>query len=193
MSISETVPNAPEDRQNVATWLLVCGGATIVVGALAILFPFAATLATNLVLGAALAVSGLFHLARAIFAKGVESKLWTLVFGLLSVVAGAVLLLYPVEAVVALTMILAAFFIAGGIAKLVASWYLSPPYRRRADLPRLRGWGWFAFSALLSTALGVLLLIGLPGTALWAIGLLVGIDLLFLGISEIALARAMRQ
>ena len=173
----DTVPGG------LTTWLRIAGGASILLGALAIVFPFAATLATTLVIGAVLCVSGILELIRAVAMRRNGSLIWDALFGLAALVAGLVLLLWPLQGIVTLTIVVGVFFLLAGGFKLVACFGLRP----------LPGWAWVGVSGALSGLLGLILLFGLPGSASCAIGLLVGIDLIFLGITELAMANALRR
>jgi len=175
--IHETAP------RGLKTWLWIAGIVSIVMGALAVLFPFAATLAAELVIGAILVVSGVLELVSAFAMRHNGSLTWNALFGLAALVAGVILLAWPLQGIVTLTIVLGVFLLLGGLFKLVAGFGLRP----------FPGWGWIGFSGALSLLLGVLLLFGLPGTALWAIGLLVGIDLIFLGVAEIAMASVIER
>lgn len=186
MSTYETYDASSNGFRRMKVWLWVAGVVTIVLGAIGIVFPFVMTLAAELLFGGLLAVLGLLQITRAIVNGGVESRLWTFLFGFIGLAAGALLLLYPLEGAVTLTIILASFFIIGGAIKLWGAWQIRSAAPR--ELPRLDGWGWLMLSGFLSLGIGALLFLGLPTTAIWALGLLLGLDLLFLGISEIALA-----
>lgn len=191
MTTQDATYEDPEDLGTFRTGLWIAGAASIILGALAIIFPFVAALAAGLVFGALLAALGAIEIIRALLSRGSDQRLWTFVFGLLSLSAGAVLLLYPFESVLTLTILLAAFFVLGGIVKLAGAWQLSPARRRAGKLPEIGGWGWLAFSGALSLLLGAVLFLGLPVSAVWAIGLLIGVDLIFLGVSQIAIAMAL--
>ena len=162
------------------TWLWIAGIASILLGGLAIVFPFAATLAVELVIGAILVVSGIMELIRAVVMRRNGSLLWDTLFGLAALAAGVILLVWPLQGIVTLTIVVGVFFLTAGALKVVAGFTLRP----------FPGWGWVGVSGALSVLLGLILLFGLPGTASWAIGLLVGIDLIFLGAAEIAMASA---
>lgn len=191
MTTQDALFDGPEDLGKFRTGLWIAGAASILLGALAIVFPFVAAMAAALVFGVVLATLGGVEIIRALFSPGSDQRLWVLVFGLLSLAAGAVLLLYPFEGVLTLTVLLATFFVLGGIVKLLGAWQLSPPRRRAGGLPELRGWGRLAFSGVVSLLLGSVLFLGLPVSAIWALGLLIGMDLIFLGVSEIAIAMAL--
>src|SRR6056297_3707553 len=139
------------------TWLWVAGSVSTVMGVLAVLFPFAATVATELVIGAILVVSGILELIRAFAMRRNGSITWNALFGIAAMVAGAILLAWPLQGIVTLTVVLGVFFLLGGAFKLVAGF----------GLRSLPGWGWIGFSGALSVLLGLVLLFGLPGTALW--------------------------
>lgn len=169
--------------RGLTTWLWVAGGASILLGALAIVFPFAATLAATLVIGAVLCVSGVMELIRAVAMRGNGSLIWDALFSISALVAGLLLLFWPLQGIVTLTVVVGVFFLLAAAFKTAACFVLRP----------FPGWGWVGLSGALSGLLGLILLFGLPGTASWAIGLLVGIDLIFLGTAEIAMAAALRR
>lgn len=193
MDIYDTHDPALHDLRGLKTWLWIAGSVTILFGIAGIASPFVVTLAAELLFGAVLAALGVLQIIRGAFAGGVESRLWTFLFGLVSLAGGVVLLLYPLQGMLTLTIVLATFFVVGGILKLLGAWQMSPSRRHAGGLPGVRGWGWLALSGGLSVLLGVLLFAGLPSTAAWALGLLLGIDLMFLGASEIALAIGLSQ
>ena len=97
--------------------------------------------------------------------------------GLLYVFVGVWLAFFPLAGIVTLTILLALMFILEGIMKIVLGLSLKP-----AD-----GWFWVILSGVVGVLVGGLLISGLPGTATWAIGLLVGINFLFAGWSFIAI------
>ena len=103
--------------------------------------------------------------------------------GLVSLVAGAWLLLNPAAGALALTFLLAAYFVATGVVKAIAAF----------QLRGVGGSGWTFLSAACSILLGLLVFSGWPGSAVWLIGLLVGIDLLFYGWALIALRAAVNR
>lgn len=186
MSTYETYDTSARGFRRLKVWLWFAGLVTLSLGAFGIVFPFVMTLAAELLLGGLLAVLGLLQITRAAMNGGVEARLWTFLFGFAGLAAGALLLLYPLGGTVTLTIVLASFFVIGGAIKLWGAWQMRRSFP--GAFPRLDGWGWLILSGALSLGIGVILFIGLPSTANWALGLLLGVDLLFLGISEIALA-----
>jgi uncharacterized membrane protein HdeD (DUF308 family) len=98
----------------------------------------------------------------------------------LAIAAGIVLLLWPVSGVVSLTLLLIVFFIIEGVASIMYA------FEHKKDLSSR--WVWMLVSGIIDLILAALIWTGLPGTAAWALGLLVGINMLFGGTSLIAMA-----
>ena len=107
----------------------------------------------------------------------------SLLIGLLYVVAGGYLAFFPLTGLLTLTILLAALFFAEGIMEIFMAFRVRPH----------DGWGFLLLSGIAALAVGVLIAIDLPGSATWALGLLVGINLLFTGSSYVALALAGRK
>jgi uncharacterized membrane protein HdeD (DUF308 family) len=174
-------------------WLWISGVASIVLGIVALVFPFAATIAAELLFGAVLATVGAIQVFSAFLARRSGNRVWSFLFGIAALVAGGLLLLYPLQGALTLTIILASFLLAGGAFEMISAWYLRPANLHFVGLPPVRGWGWLAASGVLSIILGIILLFGLPVTSVWALGLFLGIDLIFLGFCEISFARALQR
>ncbi|MDG4650507.1 DUF308 domain-containing protein [Roseibacterium sp. SDUM158017] len=159
-------------------WLLfLSGGVSIVAGALAILLPFVATITATVIVGAALIASGIVGL----FAAFRRSEGWHMasafVLSLVSLGAGVLIFLEPVAGVFALTTLVIAWFAASGILRI---WY---GVRNMGE-----GGGWMIAVGALALVLAVLLWFGLPFSATWILGVLLGVDLLVWGSLLIAFA-----
>lgn len=167
------------------TWrgLLALGILWLVLGLSALVLPFAATLAIELLIGIALVVGGIGQFVHASRDREWPSLALQLLGGALAVIAGGLLLLFPIRGIAALTLILGAFFVASGIWKIVIALH------NRA-LPQ---WRWLLVSGVLGLIIGILILLGWPTSAIWAIGLLVGIEFTVTGAAMIALALAVRR
>jgi uncharacterized membrane protein HdeD (DUF308 family) len=163
-------------------WFLVLGILLILAGVCAMRAPFMASFATVNVVGYLL-----------LFGAGIEiaSGIWTgtwggfflhLLGGLLYLFLGALILDRPLEAMAVYTLILAMFFVASGLVRMVFSL-----------THRFHGWGWMFLSGLVTFALGIMVWRQWPEAALWVIGLFVGIDLIFIGLSWVMLALAVRS
>jgi len=157
----------------------------LVLGVLAIIVPQVAALAVTILIGWLLLISGVLGLISTFWARHAPGFWWSLLSAVVAIVAGAVLLRWPVQGEVSLTLVLIAFFLVDGILSIV----LALEHRHQ-----LHGrWGWILMSGIIDLVLAAIILLGLPGTAAWAIGLLVGIDLVFAGVALIMVALAARQ
>ncbi|ELY44273.1 hypothetical protein C495_10239 [Natronorubrum sulfidifaciens JCM 14089] len=163
--------------------LAIAGGVIALIGVFAIVFPFATGISITLGLGALLVLGGIVHGAHAFTVRGWTGALWQLALGVVSVVAGLLLLVNPVVALASLTLLLVAYLFVDGIAELWLSF-------RMANRP---GRAAVAASGVLSLVLAGLLWAGFPASAAWAIGLLVGISLLATGISMGVVAASNRS
>ena len=181
-STSDRTPGLASADRN---WrrLLALGVFWLVLGLSALVLPFAATLAIELLIGIALLVGGIGQFVHASRDREWPSFALQLLGGALAVIAGGLLLLFPIRGIAALTLILSAFFVASGI------WQIVTALQNRA-LPQ---WRWLLVSGVLGLIIGILILLGWPTSAIWAIGLLVGIEFTVTGAAMIALALAVRR
>jgi uncharacterized membrane protein HdeD (DUF308 family) len=151
--------------------LLFEGILFVLLGCFAIAAPVVFTFATELLLGVIFLVGGIVQLYRTFKTWGISGSWLSLFAALITGFAGFVLLARPMTGVIALTTVLAVYFLFESAFKM--SWAFSFEQKQKF---------WLVISSLLSLALGLIIIAGLPAIALWVIGLLVGIDFLFLGI-----------
>jgi len=152
----------------------------LILGTLAVLAPVIASVAAAVFFGWLLLISGIVGLITTLRARHAPGFWWSLLSALLGIIAGGLLLVWPLQGTLSLTAVLIAFlFIEGVISIMYALEH------RNALSGR---WGWMLASGVLDVALGLFLFLGLPGTALWALGLLIGINMLFGGWSLIFMA-----
>jgi len=164
---------------------LVEGVVLLVLGATAIVIPPLATLAATIVLGWLFLVSGVVGLFTSIWMRAAPGFWWSLISAVLGIIVGFWLLAQPVSGAVSLTIVLVAFFIIEGIASIM----FALDHKRE-----LSGqWGWMLVSGIVDLLLGAMIFGGLPSTAAWAIGLLVGINMVFGGSALIAMALHARK
>lgn len=157
----------------------------VVLGLIAILVPPIATLAVTIVLGWLFLISGVVGLYTSFMMRQAPGFWWSLISAALGIVVGLMLLARPLTGTVSLTLVLIAFFVVEGVASIM----FSLEHKRE-----LSGqWGWMLFSGLVDLVLAVIIFAGLPGTAAWAIGLLVGINMIFGGWALLLLALAARK
>jgi uncharacterized membrane protein HdeD (DUF308 family) len=152
----------------------------LVLGLLALVVPPLATLGVTILLGWLFLASGVIGLITTFWARGLPGFLWSLVSGLLGIFAGVVLLAMPVSGAISLTFVLIAFFIIEGVASIMYA------FDHRKQLSGR--WGWMLFSGIVDLILAAIIFAGLPGTAAWALGVLVGINMIFGGTAMIAMA-----
>jgi uncharacterized membrane protein HdeD (DUF308 family) len=159
---------------------LVEGILLTVLGMLAILLPAVASLAATLIFGWILLLSGGMGLVTTIRARHAPGFAWSLLSALIGLVAGGLLLARPVLGTLSLTAVLIAFLMAEGVVSI----FYATEHRKGFSA----GWGWMLASGLLDLVLAVILLAGLPGTAVWALGVLLGVNLIFGGAALISMA-----
>lgn len=157
----------------------------LVLGLIAIVVPAVATLAVTLVFGWLFLLSGIIGLITTFWMRGAPGFWWSLASAALAVLAGGYLLAQPIAGALSLTVVLIAFFIIEGIASV----FFALDHRR--DLSGQ--WGWMLLSGLVDLVLAVMLIAGLPSTAVWALGLLVGINMVFGGVALTAMALHARK
>ncbi len=174
-------PTLEETRQEIARhwgWFLTLGILLGLIGRAAIAFPFLSTLAAKIAIGWIFLVAGVVEVFHAFYVKRWAGFFWNLLIGLLYIAAGVWLAFFPLTGILTLTIVIAALFIAEGIMKLIMGFRMRPH----------EGLGWVIFSGLVAIAAGLLIALSLPTSAVWALGLLAGINLLFSGWSFIYLA-----
>jgi uncharacterized membrane protein HdeD (DUF308 family) len=159
---------------------LVEGIVLLILGMLAIVIPPLATLGVTIFLGWIFLISGITGLVTTFWARHAPGFWWSLISALLGIGAGLVLLAWPVSGAVSLTLILIVFFVIEGIASIMYA------LEHRQQLSGR--WGWMLTSGIIDLILAAMILFGLPGTAAWALGLLVGINMIFGGAALVAMA-----
>lgn len=159
---------------------LVEGILLLVLGAAAIALPPIATLAFTIVLGWLFLLSGVMGLITTFWMRQAPGFWWSLISAVLGVAVGALLLARPISGALSLTIVLVVFFVIEGVASIM----FALDHKRE-----LSGqWGWMLVSGIVDLVLATLVFGGLPSTAAWAIGLLVGINMVFGGAALIAMA-----
>jgi uncharacterized membrane protein HdeD (DUF308 family) len=157
----------------------------VILGILAILLPPLATIAVTILIGWLFLISGVAGLITTFGARHAPGFWWSLLSALLGIAAGAVLLLWPLSGAISLTLLLIVFFIIEGV--------LSIMYAIEHKRELTGQWGWMLVSGIIDLVLAAMIWGGLPSTAAWALGLLVGINMLFGGSAMIAMAMHARS
>jgi uncharacterized membrane protein HdeD (DUF308 family) len=156
----------------------------LVLGVAAVVLPLVATVAVAFIIGWLLLMSGIVGLIATFRMRQAPGFWWSLVSALLAIAAGVVLLRWPLSGALSLTLILTIFFVIEGVASI----FYALEHKRE-----LSGrWGMMLASGVLDLVLASIIFLGLPGTAAWAIGLLLGINLVFGGWAIISMALVAR-
>ena len=152
-------------------------------GILAIALPMAAGIAINLLVAWLLLFSGCTHLVFAWYTRSTGGLLWELLVGVLYILIGVYLLVHPVAGLLSLTLALAIYLLLEAILEFALGLKLRP----------LPGSGWLLFDGILTLILAAMIWRAWPSSSEWAIGILVGVSMLFSGTSRLMLSLAARS
>ena len=156
------------------------GIALVALGFAAMAIPVIAGLAAAVILGWVFLIAGAVGLVATLRARQAPGFVWALLSALVAILAGGILLWNPLQGLATLTVVLIAYFIVDGLFIIG----LAIAHRRE-----LSGrWEWMMVNGIVDLVLASIVISGLPGTLFWALGLLVGIDLIFGGASLIGMA-----
>jgi uncharacterized membrane protein HdeD (DUF308 family) len=162
-------------------WFVLLGIALVVLGMVAVSSAVITSLAAAVAIGLLLLVAGSAEIVGAFWCRGWSGFFLELLSGVLSIVVGILFLRAPIGGLAALTLLVACYLMVGGIFKIVA-----------AVSYRFAAWGWTLLSGIIDLILGALIWQDWPASALWVIGLFVGINLILRGFNWIALGLALR-
>lgn len=189
---SSSVTSGDEMRRSIeetiqTNWALFLaqGVIMVILGVLAVIWPQISSVAVDLYIGWMFLFSGIVGLATIFLAPSVSGFLWSLLTAALALAVGVLLLWHPVEGTVSLTLVLIAFFVTEGIFQIAAA------VRYRDSFPD--SWGWMVMSGVADLILAGLLISGWPGTAVWALGLIAGTNLITSGVAIAMAALAGRS
>ncbi len=171
------------ELHNNVGWFIAVAIIIMVLGFLAIFAPYAATFAVEQFAGIAFAAGGIILVIHAFRWRISERFFFSLFLGLIYFAFGIYLIAHPLSGAVALTVALAMFYFVVGVIKIINAFRIRPTSQ----------WGWVLISGLVSVFLSAVIWIGMPLTALWAVGLIVGIDLVFCGLAFLMLMLAVRS
>lgn len=160
-------------------WFLALGILLVLFGVVCIVGDVTATFATVLAFGWLLLLSGIAALVHAFRTRTWSGFFLTLLSALLRGFTGYLLIRYPSAGAMSFTLIVASFFIVGGLFRAIG-----------AEMVRFPRWGWAAFSGIVSIALGVMLLAQMPASSVWFIGFALGVDMIVDGASLVGFATA---
>lgn len=155
----------------------------IVLGLVALATPFIAGVVIETIVAWLLIFGGIGHFVLAWHVRGAGSHVWEFLVGLAYVAAGAFLLLHPVAGLVSLTLFLGAYLFIKGVLELISGFAMRG----------VAGGGWIFVDAVISIILAGFIWLHLPYSAEWVVGTLLGVAILFSGISRLALGLAARR
>lgn len=164
-------------------WMAVFAVISLIGGVLALLNPFAATLAATLMAGWAFILLGGMQVIQSFQVQGWGGFLWALLFGVLTLVVGVSLVFNPLAGMVSLTLLVAVLFLAVGVVKVMYAFSLRP----------LTGWGWVLFSGIVSIVLAVMILSNFPYAATSVLGILLAVELISNGVLFLMIALGLRR
>lgn len=171
------------DLRKARKWLMLTGVLAILGGAAAIIVPPLATLTMTVFIGWILVYAGVVMAVHS-WTQRKAGRTWDrALLALLAFIIGVYMVLFPDDGALTLTLLLVIWFIASGVVQLVAA-------RQLWGLP---GVGWMVFGGVLSILLAALVALDLPSSAAWAIGLLVGVNLVFWGVRALVAASLLKR
>jgi uncharacterized membrane protein HdeD (DUF308 family) len=162
---------------------MIWGILMLICGFLAIGIPFASGIGVAIVIGWLLLISAVWHLLFGVRAGGVGGVLWQILLAIAYGAAGLMILLYPLAGLAWLTLVLATFLLIEAVLEFVLFFNI----RGRTNA------GWVLVDAIITLALGILIWAQWPSSSGWAIGTLVGVSLIFSGISRLMLSSAVSR
>ena len=165
-----------------ARWLTVLGVVTAITGFIAVGSPLGAGIGVSLMVGIAMVIGGGARILAAFSAGSFGQGTLAFLGGILALVAGVICLARPGLALETMTLMLGVYLLMDGVSAAVLAFHVRPH----------DGWGWMLCSAALSVVLGFMLLREWPLSGMWAVGTLVGINLVFSGASMLSIASSLR-
>ena len=166
-----------------ATWYLIQGLLLVAAGVLAIIYPLISAVAVVVLAGWLLVISGVLQAVSLIGTRHAPHFWLQLVSAILAVLVGFLFLRDPGQGLVTITLLLIMFFMIEGVSKIVFALTIRP-------MPQ---WGWVLASGIVGVVLSVLLLAFLQITAVWLIGLMLGIQLVSVGAAIASMAWQARR
>lgn len=164
-------------------WFISMAVVFILLGMMAIIEPGVAGLAVTILVGWLLIFGSVAHLVAAFSGGGAGRVIWQVLIGIVYIVGGVYFLTHPLLALGTLTLLLAVVILTEAVFEIIAY------FRMRNE----RGAGWLLVNALITLLLGGLIWFHWPSSSVWAIGILVGVNLLMTGISRLMFGLAARQ
>ena len=178
-----STPSLSDTVKANATLMTLLGVGLIILGVAALSAPFWTGVTATLLVSCLVLAAGIGQCVFALQAQSLSRGILAFLLGGMTVLCGLVMVANPLLNLGILTLALAAWFVVTGVCEVLYALQLRP----------LRGWGWTALGGALSALLGAMIYTQWPLSGAWAVGILVGIKVLFLGVTMVVLGRAARE
>jgi uncharacterized membrane protein HdeD (DUF308 family) len=175
--------NSSDLVKRASTLTILWGVSLICLGMLALASPLVAAVAVNVLVAWLIVLAGVVHLVVAFHSREAGSVIWRLLVGLAYLCFGGYLIARPVAGVASLTLLLASLFLVEGIFN-IALFFRAPSALRSS---------WFLLDGIVTLLLGLMIYLQWPSSSAWAIGTLVGVSLIFSGLTRVMVALAVRK
>jgi len=176
--------HTPSDvLRQASTLSILWGVALICLGILAIGSPMVAAVAVNTLIAWLIMIAGIVHLAVALHTREAGSMIWRLLVGLAYLAFGIYVIAHPALGVASLTLVLASLFLVEGIFNIFLFFRIRASQRS----------SWVLLDGVVTLLLGAMIYMQWPSSSAWAIGTLVGVSLIFSGVTRVMLALTVRR
>lgn len=165
------------------TPLMLMGVALVLLGIVALVYPLTTAIVVKIMMGWILLIAGISEIIFSFSTTKWSDFFLELIVGIVFAIAGVWLAFFPLTGILTLTILLALAFLARGVLEIVSAFRMRP----------LEGWGWLLLAGILGVIVGLFILVEFPSSAAWAIGLLVGINLIASGVAYISLAYSAKK
>ena len=172
-----------DDLRGATTWSIVLSVLIMIAGFLAIALPLIAGIAFTLILGWMLIFTGVLHIVFAFRAGQARMAVWQVLLGLVYGFIGVYILMNPAAGLAGLTFAIAVYLFVEAVLELALAIQLRPA----------PGTGWLIFDSVITFILAVMIFSTWPSSATWVVGVLVGISMLFSGMTRLMLTLAARR
>jgi uncharacterized membrane protein HdeD (DUF308 family) len=172
-----------EAIRQASTLSILWGVLLIVFGMFAVGSPFIAAVAVSIAVAWLIILAGVVHLMLALHAHRAGRLVWKLLVGLAYVSFGVYLILHPVLGVASLTLMLAVLFLIEGILDVILFF----------QMRSMRGAFWALVDGIVTVLLGLMIYLQWPSSAVWAVGVLVGVSMIISGLSRVMLSLSVRK
>ena len=169
--------------KNITGWYVAAAVLFIVLGVIAIVEPAVAGLGVTLLVGWLLIFGGVAHLIGAFKGGGAKQVIFQILIGIVYVIGGLFCLTHPILAISTLTLVLASVILFEGVLEVVSYF-------------RLKGENassWLLLNGIVTLILGAMIWSRWPSSSIWAIGILVGVNLLITGVTRLMFGLAARK